>query len=139
MLLRFGVLFAFASTLLIAGQRKPASNCCLSNAQELSPKQVKALLDKTEPIQPPCCSGRLRLKGTVVFAITVDAKGDVTCIETLSGHPLIIGSVLDSIRRWKFRPYVSRGMKKQFCGRLALNFEATEYKVKYKVIQASLN
>jgi hypothetical protein len=53
----------------------------------------------------------------------------------LSGHPLIIGSVIDSVRRWKFRPYALNGQKKSFCGKVTLSYVATDYEVKYEAIQ----
>ena len=69
------------------------------------------------------------------MAIAVDANGDVTCVTMVSGHPLIIGSVIDSVKRWKFRLYAANGLKKSFCGKVTLRYEATEYRVKYAVVQ----
>ena len=40
----------------------------------------------------------------------------------------------DSVRQWKFEPYTSQGVKKTFCGQVALRFQANEYGVKYKII-----
>jgi len=65
-----------------------------------------------------------------------DANGEVTCVNIVSGHPLLIGSAIDSVRRWKFRSYLVNGMKKSFCGKVALRYEATDYAVKYEIIQA---
>ena len=53
-------------------------------------------------------------------------------MQSVSGHPLIIGVAIDSVRRWKFEPYASKGVKKGFCGQLALRFQANEHAVKYK-------
>jgi hypothetical protein len=137
MLSRFVLVFALAPSLLLATEQKPARNCCTSDAERVSPKQVNALLDKTEPIQTPCCGHGLHIEGAIVLAIAVDADGEVTCVTVVSGHPLIIGSAIDSVRRWKFRSYVVDGLKKSFCGRVAVRYAATEYGVKYEVIQAT--
>jgi len=67
--------------------------------------------------------------------MAVDANGEVTCVNIVSGHPLLIGSAIDSVRRWKFRSYLVNGMKKSFCGKVALRYEATDYAVKYEIIQ----
>lgn len=134
MLLRLIVVFALASALLMANQRKLVPHCCTSDDERLSPQQVRVLLQKTEPIHAPCCADMLHISGTIVLAISVDANGEVTCVEMVSGHPLIIGGAIDSVRQWKFRPYALQGLKKSFCGRVVLRYQANEYAVKYKVI-----
>jgi len=132
--LRFAFVFALASMLLVATEKKSIPNCCTSGAERLSPKQVNSLLDKTEPIQAPCCGHKLHIEGSIVLAIAVDADGEVSCVTMVSGHPLIIGSTIDSVTRWKFRPYAVNGLKKSFCGKVALGYEATEYTVKYALV-----
>jgi hypothetical protein len=76
----------------------------------------------------------LHISGTVVLAISVDPQGNVACVQTVSGHPLIIGVAIDSVGHWKFEPYTSQGVKKTFFGQVALRFQANEYGVKYKII-----
>src|SRR5467141_38460 len=134
MLLRLVVLVALASALLVAKQQQPLSDCCEPESEKLSRQQVKALIHKTEPIHAPCCADMLHISGTVVLAISVDSKGDVTCVQVVSGHPLIVGVAIDSVRRWKFHSYASEGIKKSFCGQVAFRFQATEHGVKYRVI-----
>jgi TonB family protein len=134
MILRFVLLFALVSTILIAKQRQPSSDCCDSASENLSQQQIKALVYKTEPIHAPCCADMLHISGTVVLAISVDPKGDVTCVQLVSGHPLIVGVAIDSVRRWKFQPYTPAGLKKSFFGKVALRFQANEHRVKYRVI-----
>ena len=136
MVSRFLLMFALvASTALVATQKKSVPSCNLSGAERVSPHQVIALLSKTEPIQAPCCGHKLHIDGTIVLEIAVDANGDVICVTMLSGHPLIIGSVIDSVRRWKFRPYAVNGQKKSFCGKVTLSYVASDYEVKYEAIQ----
>jgi len=76
----------------------------------------------------------LHISGTVVLAISVNPQGNVVCVQTVSGHPLIIGVAIDSVRQWRFEPDTPRGNAKTFCGRVALRFQANEYGVKYKII-----
>ena len=136
MLLRLALVLALASTLLVATEKKSIPNCCTSSAEKLSPKQVNTLLDKTEPIQGLCLGHNLHIKGTIALAIVVDANGEVTCVTVVSGHPLIIGTAIDSVRRWKFRPYAVNGLKESFCGKVTLRYEATDCATKFEVIQA---
>jgi outer membrane biosynthesis protein TonB len=88
----------------------------------------------TEPIQ---MSGRAHLESRVVLAITVDRGGKVICLQFVSGHPLLVSSSIESVRQWKFRPYVRRGQSKSFCGKIALRIRANDDGVTYDVVEAS--
>jgi outer membrane biosynthesis protein TonB len=133
-LFRLVLLVSFASVLLMANGQQHVPSCCESETEKLSQSMVKALVKKTEPIHPPCCAEMLHTSGTVVLAISVDSQGNVTCAHVVSGDPLIIGVAIDSVRQWKFEPYNSKGIKKVFCGQVALRFQANEHAVKYKII-----
>jgi len=137
MLRRLALVLALSPLLLAASEKSPAQNCCESDDTSLSQKQITDLLDKTKPIQPPCCGHGLHIEGVIVSAISVNTKGHVTCVTVVSGHPLITWVAIDSIRRWKFRPYAVNRVKRNFCGRVSIHYEATEYGVKYEVIQAN--
>jgi outer membrane biosynthesis protein TonB len=76
----------------------------------------------------------LHINGTIVLEISVGSDGRVNCVQVVSGHPLIIGVAIDSVRRWNFQPYSSMGTKRSFCGQLALSFRAIESAVKYKIL-----
>jgi outer membrane biosynthesis protein TonB len=132
--LRLLSLFALAAAILTANEQKKFPNCCEPESEKLSQAKVRALVKQTEPIHAPCCADMLHISGTVVLAISVDPQGNVACVQTVSVHPLVIGVAIDSVRQWRFEPYTSQGIKKTFCGQVALRFHATEYAVKYKII-----
>jgi outer membrane biosynthesis protein TonB len=132
--LRLLLLFALASVILMANEQKQVPNCCEPESEKLSQSKVKALVKQTGPIHAPCCADMLDISGTVVLAISVDHQRNVACVRSLSGHPLIIGVAIDSVRQWRFEPYTSQGVKKTFCGQVAVRFQANEYGVKYKTI-----
>jgi len=132
--LRLLLLLALASVILMANEQKQVPNCCEPESEKLAQSKVKALVKQTEPIHAPCCADMLHISGTVVLAISVDPQGNVAYMQTVWGHPLIIGVAIDSVRQWKFEPYTSQGVKKAFCGQVALRFQANEYGVKYKII-----
>jgi TonB family protein len=133
-ILRLVLLFALASVLLMANEQQQVLGCCEPKCEKLTQSQVKALVKKTEPIHAPCCADMLHISGTVVLAISVDPQGNVVCVQMVSGHPLIIGVAIDSVRRWRFEPYTSKGVRKNFCGQLAVRFRANEHAVKYKIL-----
>jgi outer membrane biosynthesis protein TonB len=97
---------------------------------------MKVLLQKTEPIDLRGTVDKLRIRGTVVIALAVDDKGGINCVQIISGHPLIIGTTIASVRRWTFRPYVVRGLRKDFHGRIAISYQASEHGLRYRVIEA---
>jgi len=129
-------MFALTYLLLMAKQQELAPNSRESESEKLSSHQMKALLQKTKPINLPGTVDNLHIKGTVVMALAVDGKGEVNCVQIISGHPLIIGTTIDSVRRWTFRPYVVRGLREGFCGRIAISYQTSEHGVRYRVIEA---
>jgi outer membrane biosynthesis protein TonB len=132
--MRFAFLLALVSAFLVANEQKQVPTCCEPESEKLSRPQVKALVKKAEPIHAPCCADMLHTNGTVVLVISVDPQGNVVCVQMVSGHPLIVGVAIDSIRQWKFEPYTPKGAKKSFCGQVALRFQANESGVKYKIV-----
>lgn len=129
--LRFLLLFALGAVLLTAQEQSPT--CCEPESAKLSQAETKALVKETEPINPPRAD-RLHINGTIVLEISVDPAGDVTCVQMVSGHALMIGVAIDSVRQWKFQPYSSKGTRRSFCGQVALRFRANSHGVKYKIL-----
>ena len=130
---QFFLLFALGGVLLTAQEQKQVPTCCEPESAKLCQAQTKALVKKTEPINAPGAD-MLHINGTIVLEISVDPGGDVTCVQMVSGHPLIIGVAIDSVRRWRFQPYSSKGTKRSFCGQVALRFRANEHGVKYEIL-----
>jgi len=134
MRVRFFLLFVLGTVLLTAQEQKHVPTCCEPESAKLSQAQTKALVKKTEPINAPCCADMLRINGTIVLEISVGPGGDVSCVQMVSNHPLIIGVAIDSLKRWKFQPYSSKGTQRSFCGQVALRFRANEHGMKYKIL-----
>jgi hypothetical protein len=70
----------------------------------------------------------------MLLDVSVSADGDATCVDQISGHPLILTSAVHSVSGWKFEPYSADGQRKPFHGKLAIKFHATERVVTFKVI-----
>jgi hypothetical protein len=135
-LFRFALALALTTAPAMADQQKQVPDCWTPNTEKLSPRQLKSLLLKTEPIQPLALGNRVHIDSTMVLAIGVDRGGRVTCLEYISGHPLILQSAINSIKRWKFRPYMLRSRTHSFCGRIAVWIKVDEQIVKYDVVDA---
>ena len=97
---------------------------------------MKTHLQKTEPIYLPGTVDKPHIKGMVVIGVAVDDKGEVDCVRIISGHPPILGATIDSVKRWKFRPYIVGEQRIGFCGKVAISYQASEHGVRYTVIEA---
>jgi hypothetical protein len=136
---RFALLLVLSGTPTLAAQKGEPLDCFAPNSQKLSQQKVKSLLVTTESIQPPALGHTVHIETTAVLAIRVDDAGTVTCAKAISGHPLIISSVIESVSHWKFRPYFPRGKPRSFYGRIAILIHVNEQDVKYYVIGAHRN
>ena len=113
---------------------QPAISCRQPAALRLSSPKLKNLLLKIEPIQVPGTVDGLHIRGTLVFSVAIDTSGGVTCIEFVSGHPVMVSTAMESITLWKFRPYFVNGKKQEFYGRITIKYEAIGRGVTYRVI-----
>src|SRR5262245_48542096 len=105
-----------------------STSCCISQADRLSPKIMKNLLRQLDPLKPPSLGKNVRLSGTVVLEVKLDATGKLLCVRAVSGHPLIVGSATDAITRSEFAS-PPRSQSSERCGKLILRYRATEYSV----------
>jgi outer membrane biosynthesis protein TonB len=110
------------------------TKCSTTGLQELSTKEMRSKLTHTQSIEPPCCGRNLKLNGTLVLLVVVGEAGDVSCVELVSGDPMIVDSAIRSVAKWRFKPYRAAGQAKTFYGRLAIRFRATDRAVVFKVI-----
>src|SRR5262245_12433385 len=69
----------------------------------------------------PAMARQARIEGQVLVDILVDRKGQVTCAQLISGHPLLVASAIDAAKDWKFRPVKQHGKAVSFYGHLRLH------------------
>lgn len=132
------MLFVFVYTWTSPAARTTNQNteqgkCSTVGLEKLSSKDMRSRLKRSQPIDAPCCGRNLDLKGTIVLLVAVGETGDTTCVELVSGSPMIANSTIHSVAKWKFQP-LAKGHTKPFYGHLAIKFHATERAVTFKVI-----
>lgn len=66
------------------------------------------LVYKVLPAYPPLARGA-RVQGTVVLLAIINKQGAIENLRMLSGHPMLVSSAIDAVRRWRYRPYVLNG------------------------------
>jgi TonB family protein len=78
--------------------------CALLPAQaqavgEGSPE--RKLKTQVRPVYPELAR-RLAVTGTVKIQVTITSAGAVKQAKVIGGHPLLVDSVLDAVKRWKY-------------------------------------
>jgi TonB family protein len=61
------------------------------------------------PVYPPLAA-QARIEGSVRLEFVVATDGSTKDISVLSGHPLLVGSALDSVRTWRFKQTIVNGV-----------------------------
>jgi len=82
---------------------------------------LRLLVNKVPPTYSQQAKA-VRLEGAVTLRILVTAKGIVDQVQVISGHPLLVQGAIDSVRQWKFRPYVEYGRATAFTTELQIPF-----------------
>lgn len=70
-------------------------------SQSTGDAQTPKLEHAVPPEYPPLAK-LARIGGDVVLTATVDEEGNVTNLEVVSGHPLLVKAALDAVRQWKY-------------------------------------
>ncbi len=67
--------------------------------------RVKAPRPISQP-QPlyPVLAKQAKIQGQVIIDAVIDEHGNVTEMQVVSGHPLLIPAALDALRHWKYEP-----------------------------------
>ena len=70
----------------------------------LSARQMKARVRYMSPATSPGFWKQMRIHNAVLtFRLGVDSQGKVTCIDAISGHPILLSPVIESLKNWRFR------------------------------------
>jgi protein TonB len=86
--------------------------------EELTP------LVRINPLYPPHLR-RMKVEGYVRAKLHVDTKGDVTAVEVVASEPKgrFDNTVLQALRRWKFRPKSVDGVSIPYTGVVTIEFK----------------
>jgi hypothetical protein len=138
-----GIILAFAPTgRTIFGQTPPvwsaevpAADCWHEGEVELSAKEMKAQLVSARPISAPLLYRAMRITGAVLsFIVETDLDGSVVCVRARSGHPILIGAALESIRNWRFRTQKASMPRQAICGLLVIEISLSNSKLKARIL-----
>ena len=63
---------------------------------------------KVEPAYPPLARAA-RVQGDVVLNAIIDVNGQITNLQLVSGHPMLVPSAIEAVKQWRYRPYLLNG------------------------------
>ena len=69
---------------------------------------ISAVTTKSQPQYPPIAR-QLKIEGTVELAAIVSETGTVEEVTVISGNPVLTKPAAESLKKWKFAPFVQDG------------------------------
>jgi protein TonB len=72
----------------------------------MAPETAEKMILNKADLACPKLSMPARFSGTVVVKILIDKKGSVVRSKVISGPPMLQSTVLDAVRKYKYKPYM---------------------------------
>jgi TonB family protein len=88
----------------------------------LDSKEASHMLLNQVPPEYPALAKVNYIQGRVRVQLVVSPAGTVANAHVLSGNPLLAAAVLNSVRLWRYHPFVSKGDFASFATRVEVNF-----------------
>ena len=66
------------------------------------------LIQKIEPTYPPLARAA-RVQGEVILSAVIDSNGQITNLQLVSGHPMLVPSAIAAVKQWRYKPYLLNG------------------------------
>ena len=70
----------------------------------------------------PWPARQARIQGTVILEAIISEQGSVENLRVVKGHPLLIRSALEAVRRWRYKPTVLNGVPVEVITRITVRF-----------------
>jgi TonB family protein len=86
-----------------------------------STQMADQIVKKIAPVYP-AEARRAHIQGTVVLKVEISKSGDVEQIQLVSGHPMLAPAAIDSVKQWKYKPYLLNGEPVDVETRVTVNF-----------------
>jgi TonB family protein len=77
------------------------------------------LITKVQPVYP---GDAKQIQGTVVLKVIIDKQGNVSNIQAISGHPMLIPAAIEAVKQWKYKPYLPNGEPVEVATSVTVNF-----------------
>jgi protein TonB len=93
-----------------------ATNAAVPKFIPVTPQRVRIsqgvtrglLVQKIEPQYPPLARAA-RVQGEVVLSAVIDTNGQITNLQLVSGHPMLVPAAIAAVKQWRYKPYLLNG------------------------------
>ena len=110
------IIDSFGTTLPVVAPPPPTAH-----PPRISHMMEGNLIYKVQPVYPPLARSA-RIQGAVVIRAIISRSGTIENLQTLSGHPMLVGAALDAVRQWRYRPYILNGDPVEVETQVTVNF-----------------
>ena len=101
---------------VIGGIVSATSNAAIPKFVPVTPQRVRIsqgvtrglLIQKVEPQYPPLARAA-RVQGDVVLSAVIDTNGQITNLQLMSGHPMLVPAAIAAVKQWRYKPYLLNG------------------------------
>ena len=66
------------------------------------------LIHRVEPTYPTLARSA-RVQGDVVLSAVIDTNGQITNLQLVSGHPMLVPAAITAVKQWRYKPYLLNG------------------------------
>jgi len=66
---------------------------------------------------------QMKVSGRVELEVTIDTDGSVENVKALTGNPLLTGSAVSAVKKWKFTPFTANGQATKAVASLTFDFK----------------
>lgn len=101
---------------VIGGIVSATANAAVPKFVPVTPQRVRIsqgvtrglLVHRAEPPYPPLARAA-RVQGDVVLSAVIDVNGNITNLQLVSGHPMLVPAALAAVKEWRYKPYLLNG------------------------------
>jgi periplasmic protein TonB len=101
---------------VIGGIVNATSNAAVPKFVPVTPQRVRIsqgvtrglLIQKVEPTYPPLARAA-RVQGDVILSAIIDSNGQITNLQLVSGHPMLVPAAISAVKQWRYKPYLLNG------------------------------
>ena len=80
------------------------------------------LVLRSSPSAPPEAQAA-RISGTVILEVAISPSGEIDSVRIVSGHPILARRAVETVRGWKYKPFVKNGVPVDVTTEVAVEFK----------------
>jgi len=107
-----------ATTIAVSGITRVSDN-----RMRLSEEALKEYIFSKSPMVYPQLAKQMNVQGNVVMQLVISMEGKVKEVKVVSGAPQLQGTAVDSVRNWRFLPYLDNGRPMEVESQVSIAFK----------------